>query len=58
MLEEVGYLRSGKRYRVESEDHSLEHRPSSSRSAKSNPPITSGEEGGLIPYRPTTPPIP
>ena len=55
MLEESGDLRSGKRYRIESEDHSLEHLPSNSRSVKSNPPITSGEEGGLIPYRPTTP---
>ena len=54
MLEEPGYLRSGKRYRVESEDHSFEHHPSSSRSVKSNPPVTSEEEGGLIPYRPTT----
>ena len=54
MLEESSYLRSGKRYRVESEDHSPEHHPSSSRSAKSDPPITIGEEGGLIPYRPTT----
>ena len=55
MLEEPGYLRSRKRYRVESEDHSPEHQPNSSRSAKSNPPITSGEEGGMISYRPTTP---
>lgn len=55
MLEYLGYLRSGKRYRVEGEDHSPEHRPSSSRSVKSNPPVTSGGEGGLIPYRPTTP---
>jgi len=55
MLEDPSYLRSGKRYRVEREDHSLEHRPSSSRSARSNPPVTSGEEGGLIPSRPTTP---
>ena len=55
MLGEPGYLRSGKRYRVESEDNSPEHHPSSSRSAKSNPPVTSREEGGLIPYRPTTP---
>ena len=55
MLEEPSYLRSGKRYRVESEDHSPMHHSSNSRSAKSNPSITSGEEGGLIPYRPTTP---
>jgi hypothetical protein len=54
MIEEPSYLRSGKRYRVEREEHSPEHRPSNSRSAKSNPPVTSGEEGGLIPYRPTT----
>ena len=52
MLEEPSYLRSGKRYRVESKYHSPEHHLSNSRSAKSNPPITSGEEGGLIPYRP------
>lgn len=55
MLEEPSYLRSGKRYRVESEDHSPEHHPSSSRSVKSNPSVTNGEEGGSIPYRPTTP---
>ena len=55
MLEEPGYLTSGKRYRVESEDHSPKHHPSSSRSAKSNPPVTSGEEGGLILDRPPTP---
>ena len=55
MLEEPGYLRSGKRYRVEREDRSPEHRPSNSRSVKSNPPIASGEEGGLISSRPTTP---
>ena len=54
MLEEPSYLESGKRYRVEHEDNSSKHRPSSSRSVKSNPPITSGEEGGLIPSRPTT----
>ena len=54
MLKEPGYLRSGKKYRIEIRDHSPEHHPRSSRSAKSNPPITSGEEGGLIPYRPTT----
>ena len=55
ILEEPGYLRSGKRYRAECEDHSPEHHPSNSRSVNSNPPITSGEEGGLIPFRPTTP---
>ena len=55
MLEEPGYLRSGKRYRVESEDHSPKHHPSSSRSAKPNHLVTSGEESGLIPYRSTTP---
>ena len=55
MLDEPSYLRSGKIYRVESEDHSLEHHPSSSRSVKSNPPVTSGEEVRPIPYRPTTP---
>ena len=55
MLEEPDYLQSGKRYRVEHEGHSLEHRPGNSRSARPNPPITSGEEGGLIPVRPTTP---
>ena len=54
MLEELGYLRSGKRYRVQSEEYSPENHPSGSRSAKSNPLITNGEEGGLIPYRPTT----
>ena len=55
MLEKPGYLGSRKIYRVESEDHSPEHHPSSSRSVKSNPHVTSGEEGGLVPYRPTTP---
>ena len=55
MLEEPRYLRSGKRYRVEHEYHSPKHRPSDSRSARSNPPVTSGEEGGLIPSRPPTP---
>ena len=55
MSEESSYLRSGKRYRLQSEDHSPKHHPSSSRSAKSNPLITCGEEGGLIPSRPTTP---
>ena len=54
MLEEPSYLRSGKRYRLERKDQSLEHHPSNSISVKSNPPITSGEEGVLIPYRPTT----
>ena len=54
MVEEPGYLQSGKRYRVESADHSLEHHPSRSRSVKYDPSITSGEEGGLIPYRSTT----
>lgn len=43
-FEESGYLRSGKRYRVDHEDYSLEHRPSSSRREKSNPPVTSREE--------------
>ena len=56
MLEEHGYVRSGKRYKVESEYHSPTPHPSSSRSAKSNPLVTSGEDGGPIPYRPTTPP--
>ena len=55
MLEEPGYLRSGKRYRVEREDRSPEHYRSNSRSVKFDPPITSGEEGRLIPYRPATP---
>ena len=55
MLEEPGYLRSGKRYRVERDDNSPEHSPSNSRSASSNPPVTSGKEVGLIPVRPTTP---
>ena len=52
MLEESGYLRSGKRYRVDHEDHSLEHCPSSSRRAKSNPSVTNGDESGLIPTTP------
>lgn len=55
MLGEPGYMRSGKRYRVHSEYHSAKHHPSSSRSGKSSPSIINGEEGGLIPYRPTTP---
>jgi hypothetical protein len=54
MLEEPSYLQSEKRYRVESEDHSRKYHPSNSRSVKSNPLVTNGEEGGLIPYRPTT----
>lgn len=54
MLEEPGYLRSGKRYRVECEGHSLKHHPSNIRSARSNPPLTSGGEVGFIPIRPTT----
>ena len=55
MLEEPSYLQSGKRYRVERDEHSPKHHPSNNRSAKSNPPITSGEEVGLILVRPTTP---
>ena len=56
MLEELDYLRSGTRYRVEREDHSPEQCSSNDRSVKSNPPIPTREELVLIPIRPTTPP--
>ena len=51
-FEESGYLRSGKRYKVDHEDYSLKHLPSGSRRAKSNPPTTSREESGLTPTTP------
>ena len=48
-FEEFGYLRSGKRYKLEHKDYFLEYCLSSSSRAKSNPPITSREESGLTP---------
>ena len=51
-FEEFGYLRSGKRYKVDREDYFPEQRLSSSRGAESNPPITRGEESGLTPPTP------
>lgn len=48
-FQKFGYLRSGKRYKVNHEEYFLEHRLSSSRGVESNPPITSREESGLTP---------